>query len=87
MSSIRKFQISEKYLWGYNTKIDLDEVESIEQIIKLVLDRCKEFLKNNNMVGLIDHLELIRSSFHIHDYEFGNILMSNPDEIFYICCH
>jgi hypothetical protein len=87
MSNIRTFQISEKYLWGYNTKLDLDEVESIEQAIKIVLDRCKEFLKQNNMLGLVDYLELSRKNFHIHNYEFGHILMSKPEEIVYICCH
>jgi hypothetical protein len=87
MSNIRNFQISEKYLWGFTTQINLDEVDSIEQIIKIVLDRCKDFLKNNNMLGLVDHLAMIRKEFHIHEYEFGNILLSKPDEIFYVCCH
>lgn len=87
MSNTRTFQLSEKYLWGYNTTVDLDEVESIEEIIKIVLDRCKEFLKQNNMLGLVDHLELIRNNFHIHNCEFGHILMSSPEEVIYICCH
>lgn len=87
MSNIRTVQISEKYLWGYNTNIDLDEVESVEEIINTVLNRCKEFLKQNNMLGLVDHLELIRKEFHIHNCEFGHILMSEPEEIIYICCH
>ena len=87
MSNTRTVQISEKYLWGYNTIIDLDEVESVEEIINTVLDSCKEFLKKNNMLGLVDHLELVRKEFHIHNFEFGHILMSEPEEIIYICCH
>jgi len=87
MSNIRKFQISEQYLWGFNTNIDIDEVESIEEIINIVLNRCENFLRENNLLGLVDYLNDKKNDFHIHNYSFENILMSEPNVEFYVCCH
>ena len=87
MSKLRKFQVSEKYLWGFSTLIDLNEVSSIEEIINITLGECRKFLKNNNLLGLVDHLDIIKKEFHIHGNDLNSILATKPDEIIYVCCH
>lgn len=87
MVNLRKFQLSCKYLWGYNTLIDLDEIDSLDEAIQKVLSRCQHFLENNNLLELVDYLKSIKNKFHIHDMTFEDILLSNINNVVYICHH
>ena len=83
MVNIRKFCISGGIFSGFETLVDLDKVESIQDIIFSVIDNLKVFLcKMYSLSEMIDPLV-----YHIHDYTFEHILLSNPDEIFYVCNH
>ena len=87
MVNLRKFCISDELFSGFETMVDLDEVQSIDGIIKDVLNNAFVVLRQNKFRNLINLLRNKVSSFHIHDYSFGEILISNPNYIFYICCH
>lgn len=84
------FQISAKYFWGYRTKIDVKDYDSKEQIIKKVLENCKAFFKENNLLSLVDLLQTNTSNYHIHDYTLENLKdlsILDCDEIIYVCDH
>ncbi|MBM08477.1 MAG: hypothetical protein CMF69_02710 [Magnetovibrio sp.] len=85
MPNFRKFILSHELFSGYSSNVDLDVVESKNDIINFVHNEVHNLLVNNNFDILIKNLK--ESNFHIHDYEFGDILMSPPEKIFYICCH
>ena len=40
-----------------------------------------------NYPGLLEALKKEENTFHIHDTKFGDILISDPDKIVYVCAH
>jgi len=87
MVKLVRFQISENYLWGYNTLVDIHSVNSSQDIVNIVLNNCKQFLRSNNLLGLVDHLEDNKNRFHIHGLNFNEYELAPDNETFYVCCH
>jgi len=85
MVNNREFQISGSIFGEYKTVINLDLVDSADDIINIVINRIKEDMKNYPQI--LRELNKEQEKFHIHDYEFGSILISEPEKIFYVCCH
>ena len=85
MVNNRKFTISGGLFSGFNTDIDLDTVESKEDLIFNVINNLQKYIKN--MPFLVKKIKEESNNYHIHDIDFGSILISNPDTIFYVCNH
>ena len=85
MVNNRKFSISGSIFSRYDTTINLDLIDSIDDILIVVINRIREDIKN--YPGLLEELKKEEEKFHIHDKKFGDILMSEPDTIFYVCSH
>ena len=83
MVNNRTFSISGSIFGLYETVINLDLVNSNNDIIKIVLNRIRGDMKN--YPSLLKELKKEEKKFHIHGEKFGNILISNPKRIFYIC--
>ena len=83
MVNNRKFIISGSLFSQYETNINLDLVDSINDIIILVIKNIKEDIKSFPI--LLKELEKV--NYHIHDYHIGDILLSDSNTIFYICDH
>ncbi len=83
MVNERKFIISGSLFSQYETNINLDLVDSVNDIIKLVINNIEKDIKKFPILIT----ELKKVNFHIHDYDIGDILISNSDTIFYICNH
>ena len=83
--SNRIFSISGSIFFHYQTIINLNLVDSNKDIINIVIKRIRQDVKN--YPGLLLELKKEEKKFHIHDIEFGNILMSDPEQVFYICSH
>lgn len=84
------FSISGTPLCGWTTEINLDDMDSIDDIIAEIKQRLKEWLQdvqtatNQDLYGLkrvVEDLDL-----HIHDLEFGDILLIEHPTI-YLCQH
>ena len=90
MVNIRTCQVSSQYFWGFQHKVDLDQIDSLEEITNIVIDQMKKILTANNFVVLVEIIEGKNGHpgmhFHMHS-TFEEILMSPPDEIIYVCCH
>ena len=85
MVNFRKFAISGGLFSGFETMINLDLVDSNDDIISYVVTQIHkgiEFLPE-----LCIKLTEEREKYHIHDVEFGNILISEPTAVFYVCNH
>ena len=52
------FQISCKWLWGYNNIIDVNNFNSIQEIIDKVLNNYTQFLVEYNLLDLKDYFEI-----------------------------
>lgn len=87
MVNYRTFQFSHDLFWGFKRQVDLDEANSLQDCIDIMYIKLYEFLKNEHFVTLIEKLEAGREQLHIHDMEFGNILLSDNDTIIYVCDH
>ena len=86
MVNNRNISISGSKLFNrYQTVVNLDLVNSNEGIVKVVLNRIKEDMKN--YPGLLDALKKEENTFHIHDTKFGDILLSDPDKMVFVCAH
>ena len=85
MVNNRTFSISGSIFYSYKTSINLDMVDSVEDIIKVIVKRMKDDMKN--YPSILIELDREEKKFHIHNYKFGDILMSEPEQIFYVCSH
>jgi hypothetical protein len=85
MPNFRTFIYSHNVFQGFTRKIDLDYVESIDEIIKKLHGELITYLEKEKLEVLIQSTDIKR--LHIHDFTFGDILMSESDKVYYICDH
>ena len=85
MVNNRLFQISDESFSGYSIQIDLDEIDNIKQIIDRIVNSLRNLLKKNKLEIL--EMRLNKKNFHIHDVTFEKILLSQPNEVFWVCSH
>ena len=85
MVNNREFHISGSIFGEYKTVINLDLVDSVDDILEIVINRIEEEMKNYPQI--LKKLDKEKEKFHIHGYEFGSILISEIDVIFYVCSH
>ena len=85
MTNLRYFHVSHELFSGFNCVVDLDKVDSIQEIVNIVYNELLRTLKKHDFIALVEKLK--DSKFHIHDVEFGEILISEPETIYYICDH
>lgn len=83
--NIRKACVSGGTLWGYETLVDLDTCENLQDIIKICITAAKDTLRSIKLIELCNTIK--ESDFHIHIYTFEDILMTESDFIIYICNH
>lgn len=87
MVNFRIIEFSHKLFSGFQRMIDLDEVESIQDIIDFMYIQLMEYLHMGNLELLIQNLKESKTKLHIHDFTFGTILLTSPPVIIYICDH
>ena len=81
----RTFIASSKLFSGFKTTINITEIDNLNQICDIFRKTLLTTLSDNNFENLIS--ELKKSNFHIHSATIEQILISNPNEIFYVCDH
>ena len=89
MVNYRKIIISCELFWGFTHFVDLDEIDSIQEIIDLTIIALKDFLKRNNLLNLVDKLNVLIKDkrFHVHDVTFEDVLLSDDTNTVYVCSH
>ena len=81
----RRFTFSCDTFGGYSIDVDVNKFDSIQSIINHAVDCLKEQLRWNGFTSLLEKLQTLSPLYHIHDYDFGNIIME--ERIYYICNH
>ena len=81
----RKFVVSCEIFSGYNSMIDITLIESIDDIITFFKKKLESVLKEHNLEALIEILK--KTNFHIHSHTIEDILISDINDIFFICNH
>ena len=77
-----KFIFSSKYFSGFTMSFHVNEIESIELIIQIMVDKLTSDLKNLNLEVLVEELKKLK--FHYHGYNLLNVLTEQREE-WYIC--
>jgi hypothetical protein len=85
MSLIKTFAISSKLFSFYQKDIDVNKVESIDEIILLLVTELDDLLIKNNLEILSE--ELHKCKFHIHGFSFDDIKKECTSAKYYICDH
>ena len=83
MVNKRIFSVSDELFSYYRTEVDIDEVNNLNDIIEKVLYNLRKTLNDNHLEQL--EKKLLEKNFHIHGYTFEDVLLSEPDQIYYIC--
>ena len=85
MVNNRLFQISDDLFTGFHVLVDLDEINNMNQIIDQIVNDLRNILKQHKLEIL--EMRLNKKNFHIHDVTFEKILLSESNEVFWVCSH
>ena len=81
----RTFIASSELFSGFKMDINIQSIDTIDNIIKIFTDELKSILKKYNFEILLESVNV--KKFHVHSHTLEQILISNKDEIIYICDH
>ena len=84
-TNVRQFVASSELFSGYEVMIDLNECNSIDDIVNTFYDNLYNCLTLHKFSILLE--EVKECKFHIHSYTFEDILTSAEDNVFYVCDH
>jgi hypothetical protein len=85
LSIQRTFYISCHTFGGFKRTIEINDCNSIQDIINRMICLLEQYLNKEDLFKLKEKLQSIKHLFHIHDYHFGDMLLN--DQIYYICNH
>jgi len=85
MGNIRKTCISGGLFTGYETIVDLDNIDSLQDIVDITIENLKSRLNFINLHELSNSIDL--RVYHIHSSNIGEILISEPQYVIYVCNH
>jgi hypothetical protein len=85
MVNLRKTCISGGVFWGYETLVDIDEIETLEDITNKTITNLKTDLNRLKLVELVNKVDL--RVFHIHSTNLGDIFTSESQFVIYVCNH
>jgi len=83
------FQFSCDLIWGYKVEIDLDDCDTINDIIFMAKASLDSFLETHNLLVLQEKIDKVE--YHIHDIlikDIKNSQLNQHDKVHgYICGH
>ena len=81
----RTFIASSELFSGFKVEMNIQSIDTVDNIIKIFTDELKTVLKKYNFEILLESVNV--GKFHVHSHTLEQILISNKDEIIYICDH
>jgi len=81
----RKFIVSSELFGGYEVMININHCDSLDDIVNTFYDDLYNCLVQHKFEYLINKVKLCR--FHIHNFTFEDIILSEERTNFYICDH
>ena len=89
MVNYKTFQFSCDLVWGYKVEIDLDDCDTIDDIIVMATASLNSFLEANNLLILQEKVNKV--NYHIHDVTIQDVKngpLNIHDKVHgYICGH
>ena len=81
----RLFVASSELFSGFKVYIDIQYIDTLDDIVNIFLNELRIVLKENNFENLLK--KIVDGEFHIHSHPLEQILTSNQDDIFFVCNH
>ena len=85
MDHKRLFVASSDLFSGFKVHIDIRYIDTLDDIVNIFLSELRMVLKANNFENLLNRI--VDKEFHIHSHTLEQILISNQDDIFFVCNH
>jgi hypothetical protein len=79
------FVISDELFSGYSLEIDMDKMNNKIDIINEIVDSLRNEFKKLKLESL--GIKLLKCNFHIHNYDFEDIIKSKYNQKFWVCNH
>lgn len=83
MVNFRTTCISGGVFWGYETLVDIDEIETLEDIKNKTITNLKSDLNRLKLVELVNNVD--PRVFHIHSTNLEDIFTREPHFVIYVC--
>ena len=87
MSNVRKFIMSSDRWHGFETMVDINNCNTLADIIKEVKQHLLDTLTRSNFVDQLHELQQRDSKIHIHDVSLEEIKNSGSNRAFFVCDH
>lgn len=76
-------QISDKFFWGFNTIVNLDNYKSFEELEDLLKNELIIFLTKYNLLNQVDIAKKLK--LHNHSFNSYEELYNTYDDVIYFC--
>lgn len=84
----RIFQISSQIFWGFQLVIDIEAVNNLDDVIRIIKDDLKAFLTSGNLLELRDKVDTMKLHVHYPLNTWEDIVeMTAEEDIIYLCDH
>ena len=83
MNIKREFIFSCQHFGGFKDSIDINDCETLDDIITIMKDKLKNALVAINLEAQLSVFDNIKSTYHIHDYSIEHVLLNEGP--YYIC--
>ncbi len=83
---MKRIQISDKYFWGFNRYINLDDYNSFDELTNYIKKELINFLKEHNLLCLVDKAKNLHLHNHMYD-SYEDLYKINENEFIYLCGH
>lgn len=81
----RVFKISCPHFRGYVVSMNVNDFDSLDDVVAAVIDQLKATLAANGFDALLSILDTDSSKYHIHDRTIEDILMGEGGSPYYVC--
>lgn len=80
----RTVQISDELFWGFNKSVQLTDYTNFNDLIKYIIDELIIFLKDNNLLNLVDKAKTLK--LHNHNFKsYEQLYKTDEETIIYLC--
>lgn len=86
MPTTRTFQLSAELFWGFQVKIELQNIHNMDQVFHIIKLELQRFLTSRNLLVLSEKVDQL--ALHSHNGDVQDIINNtSEDSIIYLCDH
>ena len=83
--NFKSLQISDPTFWGFNRRVDINNVTSTRELLDVFLNIHEALLLENNYIDLLTFFKSKKADYHIHGKSFEEL--KDYNDTIYVCRH